>query len=82
MHFARKWITIHGTISHSNLPYSMEAKKKESKRPLRGVLSPFSVRDAFGMRSERKQRFVFTYEPNRSISNAVRQGMANWFFYT
>jgi len=32
LHFAQKRITIHGTIRHGILPYSMEAKKRESKR--------------------------------------------------
>jgi hypothetical protein len=32
LHFAQKWISIHGTISHGTLPYPMEAKKRESKR--------------------------------------------------
>jgi len=32
LHFAQKWITIHGTISHGILPYPMEAKKREDKR--------------------------------------------------
>lgn len=62
-------------------PTQWKLKRENPSASYRGVLRPSTVRDAFGMRSGRKQRFVFTYEPNRSISNAVRQGMANWFFY-
>lgn len=56
LHFAPKWITIHGTISHGILPYSMEAKKRESKRPLRRSSESFlrsgCLRDAFGTQAK------------------------------
>lgn len=51
-----KRITIHGTIRHGILPYSMEAKKRESKRLLQRSSETFlrsgCLRDAFGTQAK------------------------------
>ena len=61
-HYPRKDQPQHPPLPNGNY------KERRQALPNGGVLRPSSVRDAFGMRSGRKQMFVFTCEPSRSIS--------------
>lgn len=68
LYFAPKWITIHGRVATAPSPTQWKLKRENPSASYGGVLSPSFIRDAFGMRSGRKQRFVFTCEPSRSTS--------------
>ena len=48
LYFAQKWITIHGRVATASSPTQWKLKRENPNAPYGGVLSPFSVRDAFG----------------------------------